>query len=423
LPVKDKIEGITPDFLQHAMTSHILISRYQPLVDESRDAIREHIQYLLEPGHPKGSDEELADLIVLWRASERAIQAALDTSVYEDAEPIAMPPDTPEYSACRRMAAVILLGRIYDEPTASPELLLAIKNIMANPRCAFHPPSCACHQLDGWVYHDDAIQALKDYYANVADHEEGTKFMWVFDSETYRIAVKTKTGVLEVKSVTNGGGLVHSGCDCVPCAEYNMVPRAPWRQTLPLLKTHFDDYRAWLDSLPVGGSITITRPDTRTALQRRAQVPADLTDIEKLVELERRFKIRSTVYVTPSLQQTKDLLFSTRENITSDYVNMALTAPPEILNEVRWRMTNIRQAYDKHVKLMEGKTAEECSQIRYIYLQRGTGKLMAYCDGKMYGIASCNGQICRDDGRIFSSFKEMGAKTVIARYRGQLIAV
>jgi hypothetical protein len=202
-----------------------------------------------------------------------------------------------------------------------------------------------------------------------------------------------------------------------------MVPRPPWRQTLPLLKTHFDDYRAWLDSLPDGGSITITRPDTRTALQRRAQVPADLTDIEKLVELERRFKIRSTVYVTPSLQQTKDLLFNAMEKVTSNYVNMALTAPPEILDEIGSCLTNVRKAHLKHVQLMDGKTAEECSQIRYIYLQRGTGKLMAYCDGKMYRIASCNGQICRDDGRIFSSFKEMGAKTVIARYRGQLIAV
>ena len=409
------MKRVPPPFFTR-MTSHILISRYQPLVDESRAAISDHLQYLLEPGtYRSGNDEDLADLITLWRASERAMQAALMTTAYTDAPPIAMPPDTPEYRVCRRMAAVILTRAVYDERAASLYLLPTIHDIMESPQCTLHPPSCACQQVDGWPSNLETIQDLKDHYKA---EQEGAKFKWTLDDETYRIAVKTADGFLQVKSVTDGRGQVHAAdCHCNPCANYNMVPRPPWQQSRPLLKTNFENYRAWLDSLPVGGTLAITLADKRTALQRRAQLPSGLTDVEKLEELERRFKLRSTVYVAPSLQQTKDTLSAGIQRLVNEYMD------GEGYEAICARLANLREVYNKNNALMNVRTHEECNQNRYIYLQRGTGKLMAYCGDKMYRIASCHGQICRDDGRLFSSFAAMGAKTVIVKYYGKLIAV
>jgi len=85
----------------------------------------------------------------------------------------------------------------------------------------------------------------------------GSKLRWTLDEETYRIAVQTKKGILQVKSVTDGAGECHDdGCSCMACAELRMVPPAPWRTRRPLKLTFFADEAAWKASLPQGGSIT-----------------------------------------------------------------------------------------------------------------------------------------------------------------------
>jgi len=82
----------------------------------------------------------------------------------------------------------------------------------------------------------------------------GSKLRWTLDEETYRIAVQTKKGILQVKSVTDGAGECHDdSCSCVPCAEIRMF--APWRTTRPLKLTFFADEAAWKASLPEGGNI------------------------------------------------------------------------------------------------------------------------------------------------------------------------
>jgi hypothetical protein len=85
----------------------------------------------------------------------------------------------------------------------------------------------------------------------------GTKFKWILNEETYRVAIQTAKGVLQVKSVTDGGGDVHSdACDCDRCL-YS-TGRLPLKQTL------FANEDFWRSSLPRGGIITATMPDRRT---------------------------------------------------------------------------------------------------------------------------------------------------------------
>ena len=87
----------------------------------------------------------------------------------------------------------------------------------------------------------------------------GEKLKWQLNEETYRIAVFTEKGILQVKSVEDGGAAVHKDCTCSPCRDYKMVPRAPWQLRLPLAKTFFADEAAWRASLPQGGKMLIKR--------------------------------------------------------------------------------------------------------------------------------------------------------------------
>jgi hypothetical protein len=78
------------------------------------------------------------------------------------------------------------------------------------------------------------------------------KLKWVLNEETYRVARRMADGrVLQVKSVTDGGGDCHNDdCRCVPCREIALSGATPWRRGRPLNKTYFADEYAWLKSLP-----------------------------------------------------------------------------------------------------------------------------------------------------------------------------
>jgi len=77
------------------------------------------------------------------------------------------------------------------------------------------------------------------------------KLKWTLNEETYRIARRLADGrVLQVKSVTDGGGDCHiDDCRCIPCREIALSQDALGRPR-PLNKTYFADEYAWLKSLP-----------------------------------------------------------------------------------------------------------------------------------------------------------------------------
>jgi hypothetical protein len=91
---------------------------------------------------------------------------------------------------------------------------------------------------------------------------ERTKLKWVSieNPETYRIAIVTNKGILQVKSVTDGGGECHEDkCPCAPCWEFHH--NAPWRRR-PLKKTFFATLNDWYKSLDFDdGFITTTQPN------------------------------------------------------------------------------------------------------------------------------------------------------------------
>jgi hypothetical protein len=90
----------------------------------------------------------------------------------------------------------------------------------------------------------------------------GDKLKWELNEETYRIAVFTDKGLLQVKSITDGGAQTHThDCKCDACWEYNHS--APWRPRLPLAKAFFETEVAWRASLPQGGNFYTKKVDSR----------------------------------------------------------------------------------------------------------------------------------------------------------------
>jgi hypothetical protein len=128
----------------------------------------------------------------------------------------------------------------------------------------------------------------------VVNHPVGTKLKWVLNQETYRVAIVTKKGVLQVKSVTVGGGDCHeAGCSCIPCSEIRLsgglIP--PWRRGRPLKKTLFASEAEWRNSLPLSGNIIAKQPRMNdAALKALSCEPLKaMTDTKKLKELQMRF--------------------------------------------------------------------------------------------------------------------------------------
>jgi hypothetical protein len=135
--------------------------------------------------------------------------------------------------------------------------------------------------------------------------EERTKLKWISSSnpETYRVAIVTKDGLLQVKSVLDGAGDCHvANCRCGPCWEYDNA--APWRRR-PLNKVLFDDESAWRNTLP-DGAVTVTLPiPSKKALRALCMKPLEaVTDALKLKELEQRFS-EARFILTLSQEQIK----------------------------------------------------------------------------------------------------------------------
>ena len=142
--------------------------------------------------------------------------------------------------------------------------------------------------------HIDLQKLSTEYPARL----ERTKLKWVSKTnpETYRVAIVTKKGILQVKAVNDGKGECHeTGCKCVPCQEIALsggrLP--PWRRGLPLKKTFFKDEAEWRETLDetIGG-LSITPPPTKNKnLLYKIEKPlvATLNDPYKLFILETRF--------------------------------------------------------------------------------------------------------------------------------------
>lgn len=268
--------------------------------------------------------------------------------------------------------------------------------------------------------------------------EEGTKFKWVLDEETYRVAIQKKNGVLQVKSVTDGAGECHDdGCLCTPCAELRMVPPAPWRTRRPLKTTLFENYSAWLKSLPKGGKTTVTDPDKRTTLQKRLQIPPGLSDVEKVRALQAEFKITSFAYDLQSPQRKTQQMLDYLKTITYEQIERAYTASQQEKDEGQHLLSAVQRTYRMQAEELYAMPEEQRNSTTHKFKQMSTGKLIAVCGNSMFRITAHalssdedkGDYIYRDDGRRFKTFAEMGLDAdadksgLMVEYRNRLIVI
>jgi len=240
----------------------------------------------------------------------------------------------------------------------------------------------------------------------------GSKFRWTLNPETYRVAIMTDKGVLQVKSVTDGAGEVHPNTcrECTPCRHLAMTPPAPWARR-PLIKTLFADEAAWRASLPAGGAVSI---DVATTVSPKNQeMPQGLSDAEQVMALQKRFKIRSESIFFPShnenIQHWTQVVANQRARLNALTLEDDTQQPGIRKRETRYLKRSIQILAKYRVR---AATEGDPYKKRIGFFTRGTGKLYISIGGVNREIAAC-----RDDPRLigvagrdfFNSFADMGA--------------
>jgi len=161
-----------------------LFDQFKAITNSARMTISSHIDPILEGGRAKDGDTDakLADLYEEWKASCRALAAALQCTLppNEEAFMPKMPVDDEEHQPCRQMAAVLIERNIYDEQTAIIPFQKATQFVLNSPACAHHSSRCACKMvLRGWTYpcNDGQVKLLKDFYEAHYDEEKNADYM------------------------------------------------------------------------------------------------------------------------------------------------------------------------------------------------------------------------------------------------------
>ena len=260
----------------------------------------------------------------------------------------------------------------------------------------------------------------------------GSKFRWALNDETYRVAIMTAKGLLQVKSVTDGAGEVHpTTCrECRPCKELAMSPPAPWARR-PLKKTMFADEAAWRASLPVGGSVEITPPVKPVAEQNVAVVARAPNDVEKLKAIIKTYKIRTTTLVEPSPQEQLKAAAERMEKIRAELT--ALTLEQDIhCSHMRHKLTRqlkVSRGWYISMKIACNGPNSHMRTVRMSH--RGTGFIACRIGSEIHYLTVHEDKIATAYGlhyasvKLYNNFAEMMGShfKLVVKYRGREITL
>ena len=216
-----------------------------------------------------------------------------------------------------------------------------------------------------------------------------------------------------------------------------MVPPAPWRTRRPLKKTLFENYSAWLKSLPKGGKTTVTSPDNRSSVQKRAQIPPGLSDVEKVRALQAQFNITSFAYDLQSPVRKTQQMLDYLKAVTYEQIERGYTGSQQEKEEGQRLLSGVQRSYRAQTEELYAMSEEQRNTTTHKFKQMSTGKLFAICGNSMFRItahvvsseADAGDYIYRDDGRRFKTFAEMGLDAdadksgLMAKYRNRIIVI
>ena len=261
----------------------------------------------------------------------------------------------------------------------------------------------------------------------------GSKFRWALNGDTYRVAIMTAKGLLQVKSVTDGVDEVHpSTCnECRPCKELACTPPAPWARR-PLKKTMFADEAAWGASLPTGGFIVVTIAAKPVAEQKIAVVAQAPNDVEKLKAAIKTYNIRTTAYVEASPREQLKAATERMEKIRADLTAITLE------QDLKW--PHMRHTLTRQMKVARGwyismKIAcnDPNSEMKTVRMShRGTGFIACRLGGEIHYLTVHEDKIAAAHGlhysraNLYNNFAEMGSGSdfnLVVKYRGREITL
>ena len=257
----------------------------------------------------------------------------------------------------------------------------------------------------------------------------GTRFHWTLGPETYRVAIMTAKGLLQVKSVTDGAGEVHPAtCECLPCRQLRQwAPTWPGR---PLKKTLFADEAAWRASLPTGGSVVVTPPAKPLAEQKLALVAQAPNDVEKLKAAIMTYKIRTTTQVWPSPQErlkySEEGIVKLRAELAAITLEQDLQSP-QVRHKLTRRLKLVVMSYYNTKVACNGPN----SHLKPVNMQHsGTGFIVGVIGGELKYLTVHEDQIAASSGlhygnvRLYKNFAEMGPDfKLVVKYRGREITL
>lgn len=244
----------------------------------------------------------------------------------------------------------------------------------------------------------------------------GSKFKWISASNptTYRIAIMTAKGLLQVKSVVEGA---------VDCDTSRTIGGGG-----PLIKKLFADEAAWRASLPQGGNVTLSLPTD--AKPNHTIFTPGMSDVEKVDALRKRYKIWHCVMKNQSYQEHLD---GATARLNAFRATMNKFTNDELINHNILKLnSSLRRllgtyTYYRNVVATAGDNART-PRIRYGV--SGTGSVCVNINEKPHYITTFEGKIAAIPisdrwGAVsfYKDFAEMGNPAISVYYRKRIIQI
>jgi hypothetical protein len=245
----------------------------------------------------------------------------------------------------------------------------------------------------------------------------GSKFKWISASnnQTYRIAIMTANGLLQVKSVVEG---------TVECDTSRSIGG-----THPLIKTLFANEAEWRASLPQG-NIELSLPSKVSKEPHKEEAFLSLSDVEKIDALISRYKIRHSIIMSPSRQQRLndaigrlDYFRATINKLSyDDMLQQDLFSKNK---GMQWLLHSYSQ-HRKHV----AQAGADADKPMYYYSRNGTGSINAIINGQPHFITLFDGKIATvpiseiwGTVSFYKNFAEMGNPAISVLYHKRVIQI
>lgn len=215
----------------------------------------------------------------------------------------------------------------------------------------------------------------------------GTKWVWTLADtpHNYCVAIQTRQGVLQVKKVS---------CSDPQGADYS----------IELARKMFPTYKAWVDSLPMGGAVSNTLPqDILSPLELRKKESVKLLSeggtYEAILKLQQLWKVRTLVYRDMSINQRiahmEDIIARMRGQLQKITIEQDMASPSDRRSMTRRLERNILSL--RALKRCAAGQTPENNEARYshmsdynkqrLYIHTSQGKLQIAYDSHTQSVA------------------------------------